>query len=51
MRPLSRARMTATAVGEREGGPVAVEEIHAEMVSGVWKVLVAPGEQVAVVDG
>jgi len=39
--------MTATAVGEREGGPVAVEEIHAEMVSSVWKVLVATGEQVA----
>ena len=26
---------------------MAVEEIHAEMVSSVWKVLVAPGEQVA----
>jgi biotin carboxyl carrier protein len=29
---------------------VAVEEIHAEMVSSVWKVLVGPGEQVAVGD-
>jgi biotin carboxyl carrier protein len=29
---------------------VAVEEIHAEMVSSVWKVLVSPGEQVAAGD-
>jgi acetyl-CoA carboxylase biotin carboxyl carrier protein len=30
--------------------PVAVEEIHAEMVSSVWKVLVAPGTEVAAGD-
>jgi biotin carboxyl carrier protein len=29
---------------------VAVEEIHAEMVSSVWKVLVEPGAQVAAGD-
>jgi acetyl-CoA carboxylase biotin carboxyl carrier protein len=29
---------------------VAVEEIHAEMVSSVWKVLVQPGAQVAAGD-
>jgi acetyl-CoA carboxylase biotin carboxyl carrier protein len=29
---------------------VAVEEIHAEMVSSVWKVLVQPGSQVAAGD-
>jgi acetyl-CoA carboxylase biotin carboxyl carrier protein len=29
---------------------VAVEEIHAEMVSSVWKVLVEPGTRVAVGD-
>ena len=29
---------------------MAVEEIHAEMVSSVWKVLVAPGTQVAAGD-
>jgi len=29
---------------------VAVEEIHAEMVSSVWKILVQPGTQVAVGD-
>ena len=29
---------------------MAVEEIHAEMVSSVWKVLVAPGAQVAAGD-
>ena len=29
---------------------MAVEEIHAEMVSSVWKVLVSPGTQVAVGD-
>jgi acetyl-CoA carboxylase biotin carboxyl carrier protein len=32
---------------ELAGGLVAVEEIHAEMVSSVWKVLVEPGMQVA----
>jgi biotin carboxyl carrier protein len=34
----------------RRGGSVEVEEIHAEMVSSVWKVLVAPGAQVAAGD-
>ena len=29
---------------------MAVEEIHAEMVSSVWKVLVAPGDAVAAGD-
>ena len=29
---------------------MAVEEIHAEMVSSVWKVLVSPGEQIAAGD-
>ena len=29
---------------------MAVEEIHAEMVSSVWKVLVEPGERVAAGD-
>jgi acetyl-CoA carboxylase biotin carboxyl carrier protein len=29
---------------------VAVEEIHAEMVSSVWKVLVGPGAEVAAWD-
>ena len=29
---------------------MAVEEIHAEMVSSVWKVLVAPGAEVAAGD-
>ena len=33
-----------------EEAPVAVEEIHAEMVSSVLKVLVAPGAQVAAGD-
>ena len=33
-----------------EGVPVAVEEIHAEMVSSVWKVLVGPGAEVAAGD-
>jgi acetyl-CoA carboxylase biotin carboxyl carrier protein len=37
------------AAAAREGS-VAVEEIHAEMVSSVWKVLVAPGTQVAAGD-
>jgi biotin carboxyl carrier protein len=32
------------------GGQVAVEEIHAEMVSSVWKVLVEAGAQVAAGD-
>ena len=32
------------------GGPLAVEEIQAEMVSSVWKVLVRPGERVAAGD-
>jgi biotin carboxyl carrier protein len=31
-------------------GEVAVEEIHAEMVSSVWKVLVQPGAPVAAGD-
>jgi biotin carboxyl carrier protein len=35
---------------ERRGALVAVEEIHAEMVSSVWKVLVGPGAQVAAGD-
>jgi acetyl-CoA carboxylase biotin carboxyl carrier protein len=34
----------------RGGGQVAVEEIHAEMVSSVWKVLVEPGSSVAAGD-
>jgi biotin carboxyl carrier protein len=33
-----------------EEAPVAVEEIHAEMVSSVWKVLVTPGTAVAAGD-
>jgi acetyl-CoA carboxylase biotin carboxyl carrier protein len=37
-------------VHERGGGLVAVEEIHAEMVSSVWKVLVGPGDAVAAGD-
>jgi acetyl-CoA carboxylase biotin carboxyl carrier protein len=37
-------------VDERGGGLVAVEEIHAEMVSSVWKVLVGPGDAVAAGD-
>jgi biotin carboxyl carrier protein len=32
------------------GGQVAVEEIHAEMVSSVWKVLVEAGTEVAAGD-
>jgi acetyl-CoA carboxylase biotin carboxyl carrier protein len=39
-----------SAVCEPEGGQVAVEEIHAEMVSSVWKVLVEAGAQVAAGD-
>jgi acetyl-CoA carboxylase biotin carboxyl carrier protein len=35
---------------ERRGVLVAVEEIHAEMVSSVWKVLVGPGAPVAAGD-
>jgi biotin carboxyl carrier protein len=38
------------ALGVLEEVAVAVEEIHAEMVSSVWKVLVRPGEQVAAGD-
>jgi biotin carboxyl carrier protein len=34
----------------RQEAPVAVEEIHAEMVSSVWKVLVSPGTEVAAGD-
>jgi acetyl-CoA carboxylase biotin carboxyl carrier protein len=34
----------------QEEAPVAVEEIHAEMVSSVVKVLVAPGTEVAAGD-
>jgi acetyl-CoA carboxylase biotin carboxyl carrier protein len=37
-------------VHERGGGLVAVEEIHAEMVSSVWKVLVGPGDAVSAGD-
>ena len=33
--------------GELREVPVAVEEVHAEMVSSVWKVLVQPGAEVA----
>jgi acetyl-CoA carboxylase biotin carboxyl carrier protein len=38
--------------GWHEGGevPVGVEEIHAEVVSSVWKVLVEPGSEVAAGD-
>jgi biotin carboxyl carrier protein len=32
------------------GGQVAIEEVHAEMVSSVWKVLVEAGAQVAAGD-
>jgi biotin carboxyl carrier protein len=39
-----------SAVCKPEGGQVAVEEIHAEMVSSVWKVLVEAGAQVAAGD-
>jgi biotin carboxyl carrier protein len=34
----------------RGGGQVAIEEVHAEMVSSVWKVLVEAGAQVAAGD-
>ena len=34
----------------RQEAPVTVEEIHAEMVSSVWKVLVSPGTEVAAGD-
>jgi biotin carboxyl carrier protein len=34
----------------QEGGQVAIEEVHAEMVSSVWKVLVEAGAQVAAGD-
>ena len=36
--------------GELREVPVAVEEVHAEMVSSVWKVLVQPGTEVAAGD-
>jgi acetyl-CoA carboxylase biotin carboxyl carrier protein len=36
--------------GELREVPVAVEEVHAEMVSSVWKVLVQPGAEVAAGD-
>jgi acetyl-CoA carboxylase biotin carboxyl carrier protein len=36
--------------GRSRGGAVSVEEIHAEMVSSVWKVLVQPGASVAAGD-
>jgi acetyl-CoA carboxylase biotin carboxyl carrier protein len=36
--------------GELREVPVAVEEVHAEMVSSVWKVLVQPGSEVAAGD-
>jgi acetyl-CoA carboxylase biotin carboxyl carrier protein len=42
--------IAAEGTARRRGGPVAVEEIHAEMVSSVWKVLVEPGERVAAGD-
>jgi acetyl-CoA carboxylase biotin carboxyl carrier protein len=42
--------MWPTGAGSAEGDQVAVEEIHAEMVSSVWKVLVEPGSPVAAGD-
>ena len=42
--------MSPTGDGEAGGDQVAVEEIHAEMVSSVWKVLVQPGSPVAAGD-
>ncbi|WP_246626144.1 biotin/lipoyl-binding carrier protein [Modestobacter italicus] len=39
----------AVQLAEQEA-PVAVQEVHAEMVSSVWKVLVAPGAEVAAGD-
>jgi acetyl-CoA carboxylase biotin carboxyl carrier protein len=45
--PDRRTRRSTRRVRE---APVAVEEIHAEMVSSVWKVLVAPGNEVAAGD-
>jgi biotin carboxyl carrier protein len=36
--------------GSAEEAPVPVEQIHAEMVSSVWKVLVAPGAEVSAGD-
>jgi acetyl-CoA carboxylase biotin carboxyl carrier protein len=41
--------MSPTVAGGR-GGQVAVEEIHAEMVSSVWKVLVTAGARVSAGD-
>jgi biotin carboxyl carrier protein len=43
-------RTAEQGTAEREGGPVAVEEIQAEMVSSVWKVLVEPGAEVSAGD-
>jgi acetyl-CoA carboxylase biotin carboxyl carrier protein len=45
----SRRRVPGWAQVDREV-LVAVEEIHAEMVSSVWKVLVQPGSEVAAGD-
>jgi acetyl-CoA carboxylase biotin carboxyl carrier protein len=42
--------MWPTGTGSAEGDQVAVEEIHAEMVSSVWKVLVEPGARVSAGD-
>ena len=48
---MSRAgRVPGWADGELREVPVAVEEVHAEMVSSVWKVLVQPGAEVAAGD-
>jgi acetyl-CoA carboxylase biotin carboxyl carrier protein len=46
---MSTPPVPAGEVGGQEA-LVAVEEIHAEMVSSVWKVLVAPGSEVAAGD-
>jgi acetyl-CoA carboxylase biotin carboxyl carrier protein len=48
--PESRLITVQLTHSSRRGGQVAVEEIHAEMVSSVWKVLVQPGAQVAAGD-
>ena len=48
---MSRAgRVPGWTDGERREVPVAVEEVHAEMVSSVWRVLVQPGAEVAAGD-
>ena len=48
---MSRAgRVPGWTDGELREVPVAVEEVHAEMVSSVWKVLVQPGAEVAAGD-